>query len=387
MSILNAKKLVLGSAITIAFVACKKPKSAEVDVVKGSLDGAAGFNESKYTNEQRLFDTTYGENVSSPSSPSIMMMLESSESDARVIDVSLSLNVWGVGSDSKTTTNLRMQYTPGLALHKHSKKGDMAIIDENGELIWSADNPVIAQCSYDAMAMSTATGTGSLAANPKIPFIGAGGGTTVSFEKSVEDMGLVSGSSNYFMVRKGETIADLNKICREIFDVANKEEVDKMVKTLVEKKLIMDERQGFERVMKAAAEGPKDLLKDVNGLEFNIDDVQAKIKNGGKTITGGLKDLGSSIKDKLSLTSLNLTAEPSSSEPKKNLCFEINMNVNNEILSESYNDCAGGSIDAKDEIYRRAIQVAQEIGMTGGQYFFSAKDFPGSRMYLKGDEF
>lgn len=386
MQIKVGAKLVSFGFVTLALTAssCKKPKSAEVEVRKGSsLDALADFDESRYTNEQRLLDPKYGEMVSGPASPSIFMILESSESDSRIIDVSLSLNVWGVGSDSKTVTNLMLQYTPGLALHKHTKKDDIAIIDDAGEIIWKADNPPFAQCSYDAMVLSSATGTGSLAANPKIPFIGTGGGTTVSFEKAVEDMGMVSGSSNFFIVRKGEKIADLNKICRDIFDASHKKVADQMIKTLIEKKFIMDERQGFERVMKAASAGPKEMLKDVNGLEFNVDDVLTKVKNGGKSIGGGLKDLGSSIKDKVSGTSL--TYNDSAIETpavKKHLCFEIQLDLTNVITSETYNNCAGGPIDPNDDIYRRAIQVAQEIAMTSGQYLFSAKQFPGAQLKL-----
>lgn len=387
MQIRLGTKLVSLGLISLSFFACKKPKSAEVEVRKGtSLDATPGFDESKYTNEQRVLDAEYGANVSGPASPSIFMILESSESDSRLIDVSLSLNVWGVGSDSKTVTNLMLQYTPGLALHKHTKKDDIAIIDDDGEIIYKADNPIVAQCSYDSMVISSATGTGTLAANPKIPFIGTGGGTSVSFEKAVEDMGMVSGSSNYFIVRKGEKIADLNKICRQIFDASTKEIADKMIKTLVEKKFIMDERQGFERVMNAAAKGPKEMLKDVNGLEFNVDDVLTKVKDGGKSITGGLKDLGSSVKDKiLGLTETADASGSQSSAPKKNLCFTTQLDLTNVITSEKYDDCAGGTIDPNDEVYRRAIQVAQEIAMTSGQYLFTAKQFPGAQLKLTGE--
>lgn len=387
MQITFGHKLVSLGLAALALFGCKKPKSVEVEVRKGaSLDASAAFDESKYTNEQRLLGEEYGAQVAGPESPSIFMILESSESDSRIIDVSLSLNVWGVGSDSKTVTNLMLQYTPGLALHKHTKKDDIAIIDDEGEIIWKADNPPVAQCSYDAMVLSSATGTGTLAANPKIPFIGAGGGTSVSFEKAVEDMGLISGSSNFFIVRQGEKIADLNRICREIFDASHKEVADKMLKTLIEKKFIMDERQGFERVMKAAAGGPKEMLKDVNGLEFNVDDVLAKVKDGGKSIGGGLKDLGGSVKDKIG--GLGLTANDSIAEPiaaKKNLCFDIQLDLTNVITSEKYDNCAGGPIDPKDDIYRRAIQVAQEIAMTSGQYLFTARQFPGVQLKLLGD--
>lgn len=381
------KPLLALGLLTLPVVGCQKSSDGGK---KGAASGASAdeeasdFDESQYSNEERLLDPEFGQNVMSPDSPSTSMILESNESDSRIIDVNLSVNVWGAGSNSTITTNLMLQYAPGIMLMRHTPKGDNAIFDAEGKIIWKDDNRTIAQCTYDAMVLSTATGVGALAANPKIPFLGTGGGVTLSFEKTVEDMGIMSGSSNNFPVRKGEEIDTIQQLCRSIFDAANKAEIDRQMKTLIEKKFIMDQREGFEKVMKQALGGPKDLLKNVNGLEFNVDDVLAKVKNGGKEVVGGIKDVGSSVGDKVGgiipKVGLNLAAISEEPSGKFDLCFTINLSIDNTILKEEYNDCKGGAIDSEDPTVKRAIEVAQEIGMTAGQYGFSSRQFGDSKV-------
>ncbi len=374
---LSKQTLYAISVVSLSFFACKKVKVGN-GVHTGSADASPeAFDEAAYKDEDRIMNPDFGREISPPDSPSTMMVIESSETDARVIDINLSLNVWGVGSDSTTTTNLRITYTPGLTLQKHTPKGDNLILDGDGKMVWHSDNRTLAQCNYDAMVTSTATGRGSLAANPKIPFIGAGAGTTVSFEKEVEEMSLISGSSNMFPVRKGEEVDTLQALCTKYFDAAQKDAIAAQLKTIVEKKIVMDEREGFEKVMKEAAGGPKDLITNVNGLDFNVDDVLAQVKNGGKNVTGAIKGATTSAVDTTkSITGLGLTT---SALPERSggfdLCFNIQMDVDNTILTEKYDDCKGGSVDPSNEDVKHAIQIAQEIGMGAGQRMFKASDF------------
>lgn len=390
----NAKDFTLLLAVGLISantISCNKPTSTKKGAFSSaSADGEGAeedFDESKFNDEQRILDPEFGKKVAQPDSPSTMMTLESSEIDTRIIDVNLALNVWGVGADSTITTSLAMHYTPVITLYRHTPKGDNMVLDGEGAIIWKDDNRVIAECGFDAMVISSAVGRGSLSANPKIPFIGAGGGATVSFEKTAEDMSLISGTSNLFPVRKGETIQSIQEMCRKIFDASQKESLEKQSRTVVEKKLVMDERKGFEKVMKQALGGPKDLLKNVNGLEFNVDEVLASIKDGGKEVVGGVKDVGETVKDKGTdviggigkVLGLFLNDAPEAEEEVRtntfDLCFKINMALDNTILEEQYTDCKGGPVDASDELVKRAIEVAQEIAMTTGQYGFSASDF------------
>ena len=278
-----------------------------------------------------------------PKRPRKGMSLANSLITSNLLTVSIGGNVWGVGASGASETKVGVEYTSAVDFIKHAPSKDTLLFNSDGSLAYEEDKSFVAICHYNTSISNSVAGAMSVTLAPKfIPGSGVTNYSNLANEKTT----VLSSSSKFFTIREGETPEQIRHRCHKIFVDSFKHAVNNDLRKIIREKFTRDERENFPLIMEVALNGPEKVLY-ANGHHFKFTPINWLVEGEDLLIKG---KVGLEYKQLLVFKRYH------------DLCFEVRVNQEYEIVDEQYENCSGKE-HPESEWSIRAKEVIQDISL------------------------
>ena len=278
-----------------------------------------------------------------PKRPRKGMSIANTLITSNLLTVSLGANIWGLGATAASETKVGIEYSSGVDFIKHAPGKDTPLFNDDGTLAYEEDKSFVAICKYSASVSNSVAGATTVAFPPKfIP--GSGSGISNNTSLANGKTTVLNSSSKFFTIREGETPEQIKQRCQSVFVENYKQMVDKDLRKIIREKFTRDDRENFPLIMEVALNGPEKVLY-ANGHNIKFSPIDWEVKDDDLYIKG---KIGLEYKKYFVL------------KRYRNVCFEMKLDQNYEIVEEQYGNCKGDEYPESDWL-TRSKEVIQDI--------------------------
>lgn len=278
-----------------------------------------------------------------PKRPRKGMSLANSLITSNLLVVTLGGNIWGIGASAASETKVGVEHTAQVDFIKHAPDKDTILFHEDGSLAYEEDKSFVAICRYNTSVSNSVAGSANVSIAPK--FL-SGSGVTNNTNLENNKTTVLSSSSKFFTIREGETPEQIQHRCQNIFVENYKHVVNKDLRKIIKEKFTRDERENFPLIMEVALNGPEKILS-ANGETMKFSPITWLVQGDELLVKG---KIGVQYRNFLVLKKYH------------DLCFELTIDQNYQIIKEQYEDCNGDEYPESDWL-KRGQEVIQDISL------------------------